>query len=198
MAPRKPPSRASSTRSSCSGRSASAARRGSTATQPTRASCASSGAGLVALHGQHEHHALLDSDTQTELLDGYAGANDLRAAVVAAHAAWTAAVAGASPTSNRLRSRGQREQEYLRWQLEELRTADPRPGEDEELSAERSAVRHAARLAELSSEARPRFERMAVARAAAAVSAAADLDPRLAEQASRLAALAERVGRRRR
>ncbi|TMF11852.1 MAG: DNA repair protein RecN, partial [Chloroflexi bacterium] len=29
---------------------------------------------LVALHGQHEHHALLDSDTQTELLDAYGGA----------------------------------------------------------------------------------------------------------------------------
>src|SRR6202171_5298638 len=31
------------------------------------------GRNLVALHGQHEHHALLDSDTQTELLDGFGG-----------------------------------------------------------------------------------------------------------------------------
>src|SRR5882757_7278574 len=50
------------------------------------------GRGLVALHGQHEHHALLDSETQTDLLDGYAGANDQRAAVVAGHGAWMAAV----------------------------------------------------------------------------------------------------------
>src|SRR5713226_1380655 len=33
---------------------------------------------LVAVHGQHEHHALLDTDTQTELTDGYAGAGELR------------------------------------------------------------------------------------------------------------------------
>ncbi|TMD75281.1 MAG: hypothetical protein E6I82_05315 [Chloroflexi bacterium] len=46
---------------------------------------------LVALHGQHEHHALLDCDTQTELLDAYGGALDLRAGVAAAHGAWVAA-----------------------------------------------------------------------------------------------------------
>jgi DNA repair protein RecN (Recombination protein N) len=150
------------------------------------------GRGLVALHGQHEHHALLDSDTQTDLLDGYAGANDLRVAVAAAHVAWTAA-AEAVAGLERLRSRGRREEEYLRWQLDELRTADPRPGEVAELTAERSAVRHAARLAELSNEAGVALREDGVARAAAAVSAAADLDPRLAEQASRLAALQSEV-----
>jgi DNA repair protein RecN (Recombination protein N) len=49
------------------------------------------GRGLVAMHGQHEHHALLDTDTQTDLLDAFAATN-LRVAVAAAHAAWTAAV----------------------------------------------------------------------------------------------------------
>src|SRR5207245_3034806 len=43
---------------------------------------------LVAIHGQHAHHALLDTQTQTELLDAYAGALDPRSAVAAAHAAW--------------------------------------------------------------------------------------------------------------
>src|SRR6202165_4980122 len=46
------------------------------------------GRGLVALHGQHEHHALLDTETQTELLDGYAGAIELRVSVAAAHSEW--------------------------------------------------------------------------------------------------------------
>src|SRR5690348_5523220 len=36
---------------------------------------------LVAIHGQHAHQALLDAVTQTELLDAYAGALDIRAAV---------------------------------------------------------------------------------------------------------------------
>jgi DNA repair protein RecN (Recombination protein N) len=146
------------------------------------------GRGLVALHGQHEHHALLDSDTQTELLDGYAGAGALLVAVAAANAGWTAAV-DALRDLEQLRSRGQREEEYLRWQLEELRAADPRPGEDAELAADRSAVRHAARLAELSHESGAALREDGVARAAAALSSAADLDPRLAGQAARLAAL---------
>src|ERR1700719_1859663 len=46
------------------------------------------GRGLVAMHGQHEHHALLDTQTQTELLDGYAVAIEKRAAVAVAYAAW--------------------------------------------------------------------------------------------------------------
>src|SRR5215472_14790054 len=53
------------------------------------------GSRLVAIHGQHEHHALLDGDTQTDLLDGYAGAVGIRAAVAAAHSSWAAAVAAA-------------------------------------------------------------------------------------------------------
>jgi DNA repair protein RecN (Recombination protein N) len=150
------------------------------------------GRGLVALHGQHEHHALLDADTQTDLLDGYAGANALRAAVAAAHGAWTGAVETLADLE-RLRSRGRREEEYLRWQLEELRAADLRAGEDAELAAERSAVRHAARLDELSRESGAALREDGVARAAAAVAAAAELDPRLRDQAARLAAIESEV-----
>src|SRR6266699_3700674 len=75
------------------------------------------GANLVAIHGQHQHHALLDTETQTDLLDAYAGALDMRAAVATAHGAWVAAGA-AVRDFEQLRSRGQREQEYLRWQLD--------------------------------------------------------------------------------
>jgi DNA repair protein RecN (Recombination protein N) len=150
------------------------------------------GRGLVALHGQHEHHALLDTDTQTELLDGYAGAIELRAAVAAAHSAWSAKVNELSDLE-RLRSRGQREEEYLRWQLEELRAADPRPGEDAELAAERAAVRHSARLAELGQESIGALREDGVARAAAALGSAAELDPRLQEQAARLGVLESEV-----
>ncbi|HEV2028740.1 MAG TPA: DNA repair protein RecN [Candidatus Dormibacteraeota bacterium] len=148
------------------------------------------GRSLVALHGQHEHHALLDSDTQTELLDGYAGAMEMRGAVGASHSAWIEA-GNRVRDLEQLRSRGQREQEYMRWQLDELRSADPRPGEDEELSAERAAARHAARLAELGHQAIEALHEDGVARAAAAIRSAAELDPRLGEQASRLEMLAE-------
>ena len=179
------------------------------------------GANLVAIHGQHAHHALLDSDTQTELLDAYAGAllpihgevapkapvglllpthgegapkapDGLRAAVATAHTAWVAAAA-ALRDLEQLRSRGEREQEYLRWQLEELRSADLRPGEDEALGAERIATRHAARLAELGGQAVDALHEEGPARAAASMTSAAAIDPRLVERALRLDALAEEL-----
>lgn len=145
------------------------------------------GRGLVAMHGQHEHHALLDTQTQTELLDAYA-ATDLRVVVAGAHAAWTVATAALADLE-RLKSRGEREHEYLRWQLEELTAAGLRPGEDVELAAERGAVRHAARLAELGHDATEGLRDEGVGRAAASMRSAAELDPRLAELAARLEVL---------
>src|SRR6267142_497452 len=94
------------------------------------------GRALVALHGQHEHHALLDTDTQTELLDAYGGAVELRAATAAAHSA---------------------------------------------------------RMAELGHEAISALHEDALARAAASLGSAAELDPRLREQATRLAGLESEV-----
>ena len=148
------------------------------------------GRDLVALHGQHEHHALLDTETQTDLLDAYAGALGPRAAVAAAYAALIEAMSQLRDLET-LRSRGQREQEFMRWQLDELRSADPKEGEDDQLAAERAAVRHAALLAQLGQEAIDALHEDGIARAAAAVRSAADLDPRVAEHASRLEALAE-------
>ena len=148
------------------------------------------GANLVGIHGQHEHTALLDSEAQTAMLDAYGGSADLRASVAASHSAWTAATA-ALRELEQLRSRGRREEEYLRWQLDELRKVDPQPGEDETLAAERSAMRHAARLAELGRQAVDALREEGVARAAAAVAGAAALDARLAGHAATLNELAE-------
>src|ERR687887_1029407 len=100
---------------------------------------------LVGIHGQHEHTQLLDPESQTLLLDAFSGGLELRDGVAAAHAAWTAAAARVDELE-RMRARGRREQEYLRWQLEELRGAALRVGEEEELTAQRSVARHAARL----------------------------------------------------
>src|SRR3989475_9973099 len=120
-------------------------------------------------------------------------------------ARWTFAPVSLRPTApgsrrrtrccdlEQLRSRGQRELEYLRWQLDELRQADPKPGEDEALAAERAAMRHAARPAELGQQAMDALHEDGLARAAAAMGLAAALDSRLAEQASRLDGLAEEM-----
>jgi len=147
---------------------------------------------LVAIHGQHAHHALLETVAQTELLDAYAGALDTRAAVATLHAAWMGAVQSLRDLEQ-LRSRGKREEEYLRWQLDELRKADLQPGEDEALGAERNATRHAARLAELGRQTVDALHDESLARAADAMVSASTLDARLTENASRLETLAEEV-----
>jgi DNA repair protein RecN (Recombination protein N) len=149
---------------------------------------------LVGIHGQHEHTQLLDPETQTVLLDAYAGALEIRERVGVAHSAWTAASARLDELE-RMRARGKREQEYLRWQLEELRVAALRIGEEEELAAQRSVARNAARLTELTGQALEALRGdEGVAAAAARVRAAAELDSRLEEVAGRLAVIEEELG----
>lgn len=149
------------------------------------------GALLVAIHGQHDQQSLLDPEAQTVLLDGFAQLLPLRAEVALAHATWTAALSQLA-SLQRQQARGEREAQYLRWQLEELLAADLRAGEDVELSAERGALRHATRLAEQVESA---IEAMrgdqGLPRAQDEVRGAADLDPRLEELSGRLDALAE-------
>src|SRR5205814_528486 len=138
---------------------------------------------LVGIHGQHEHVQMLDPESQTLLLDAYAGALEARERVAAAHSAWLVA-SGRLHELEQMRARGKREQEYLRWQLEELRAAALRPGEEEELAAQRSVARHSARLTELTGQALETLRGdEGVAAAAAALRAAAELDLRLQDRA---------------
>lgn len=141
---------------------------------------------LVGVHGQHEHHLLLDADAQTLLLDAFGDGLAVREAVADAHAAWTAATSRLADLE-RMQARGEREEEYLRWQLDELRAAGLRAGEDEELLAERGVARHGARLVELMEAALAALRGdEGLAAASAPVGAAAELDPRLGKAAERL------------
>jgi DNA repair protein RecN (Recombination protein N) len=148
---------------------------------------------LVGVHSQHEHHLLLDSEAQTLLLDAFAAALPARESVAEAHGAWSAAQARLTELE-RIQARGRREEEYLRWQLEELRQAQLRPGEDEQLTSERTVVRHAARLFELVGAAVTALRgEETLATATSDVRSAAALDPRLAGLAERLEALQAEV-----
>jgi DNA repair protein RecN (Recombination protein N) len=148
---------------------------------------------LVGLHGQHEYQVLLDPEAQLQLLDDFAGAAEPRARVEAAHAAWSSARAELADLE-RLQARGRHEEDYLRWQLDELQGAAIRVGEDDELAAERSVARHAARLGELAEQALEALRSEAgLPAAAAAVRGAAELDPRLAALRERLGGIEEEM-----
>jgi len=144
---------------------------------------------LVGIHGQHDHRLLMDPEAQTLLLDTFAGALPARDAVAAAHAGWSAAAARLA-NLERVQARGQREEEYLRWQLEELRAAGLRPGEDEELAAERAVARNAARLGELIGAAVEILRgEEGLPAACGSVRAASELDARLGGLADRMEAI---------
>jgi DNA repair protein RecN (Recombination protein N) len=148
---------------------------------------------LVGVHSQHEHHLLLDPEAQTLLLDAFAAALPARELVAEAHAAWSAAQARLTELE-RIQARGKREEEYLHWQLEELRQAQLQPGEDERLASERTVVRHASRLSELVGAAVTGLRgEDTLAAATSSVRSAAALDPRLAGLAERLEALQTEV-----
>ncbi|MDT3397163.1 DNA repair protein RecN [Streptomyces sp. B1866] len=103
---------------------------------------------LVAVHGQTDQQGLLRPARQRQALDRYAGD-----AVAGPLAAYTAAyrelrevTAELDELTTRARERA-READLLRFGLEEIAAADPRPGEDTELAAEAERLGHAEALA---------------------------------------------------
>jgi DNA repair protein RecN (Recombination protein N) len=109
------------------------------------------GARLVDLHGQHEHQALLDPHTHLDLLDRFAGLERERRAVADAFDAFQAARAARDEIRELSRQRASR-LELIEFQLAELDRAQPREGEDEELSARRTLLSSAERVRRLADE----------------------------------------------
>jgi DNA repair protein RecN (Recombination protein N) len=109
------------------------------------------GAGLVDLHGQHEHQALLDPEIHLDLLDEYAALGGARGVVSAAFASLQDARTARDATRRTQEQRAAR-QELLEFQLAELDRAAPRRGEDEELASLRALLASAERVRRLSDE----------------------------------------------
>jgi DNA repair protein RecN (Recombination protein N) len=101
---------------------------------------------LVEVHGQHEHHRLLEPARQLDLVDRFAEAEELRDSVAALFGKHRAALEDVERTRGAERDRAQRE-DLLRFQVSELDAARLRPGEEEELRAERQRLQHAERFA---------------------------------------------------
>ena len=109
-------------------------------------------AGLVDLHGQHEHQVLLDPASHLDLLDEFGALSALRTETASAFAEW-----------QRLRGErdrlltGEREKaaraEFITFQLAEIDRVAPKSGEDEELAATRQVLANADKLQRLCSDA---------------------------------------------
>jgi DNA repair protein RecN (Recombination protein N) len=107
---------------------------------------------LVQIHGQHQHHALLNADFHLSFLDRFAGLETKAERSRALFAEAQASDAALRDFLEKARQFG-RERETLRFQVDEIRRADLRSGEEEELREERARLRNSERLGELTSEA---------------------------------------------
>jgi DNA repair protein RecN (Recombination protein N) len=143
------------------------------------------GAELVEVYGQHEQHSLLRAENHREVLDQWAGLDPLVRQ-------YQALYRRAGDLQSRLTALQMRERERAellelsRFRLAELQGADPKPGEDEQLSQLRAVLANATRLSEAANEAYAALyggDNSALdltARAGAKIAEAARLDPRMA------------------
>ena len=100
---------------------------------------------LVDIHGQHQHQLLLKPGAQRDLLDRHAQLSELTLLVSKSYQH----VHSIEKKLLRAKEAGTQllqEQERLRWQLEELQTLKPLPGEWDEIQKEHSRLANAAAL----------------------------------------------------
>ena len=106
------------------------------------------GGTLVDIHGQHDQQSLLVSGVQLDTLDAFGHLRDLRAKHEAAYETWMSHRRSLAELQREISERRQRE-DYLRYQIEEINGADPEPGEDEALEADRRRLANAQHLRQL-------------------------------------------------
>jgi DNA repair protein RecN (Recombination protein N) len=100
---------------------------------------------LLDISGQHEHVGLLEAGLHLDLLDAHAQLLPLRAEYAAAWAALAEAERARAQLDSDEGQRAQRA-DWLRFQLDELEKAAPKPGEDEKLLQERRVMAAAEKL----------------------------------------------------
>lgn len=103
---------------------------------------------LVEIHGQGEQRSLLSPQSHMDLLDSFAGCLDLRQRVAEEFSLWRSAQGALRQLEEELINR-ERDTELLQFQLTEIKLVGPRPGEDEELQAERKLLAHAERVMQI-------------------------------------------------
>ena len=94
---------------------------------------------LVDIHGQHAHQSLMRADAQRDLLDAHLKLNDLRQTVRQTFEAWQAACQRHEQASQGAKQR-QEQLDALAWQVQELQTLAPEPGQWNLISQEHARL----------------------------------------------------------
>jgi DNA repair protein RecN (Recombination protein N) len=161
------------------------------------------GSRLLAFYGQHEHRKLTLASAQLDVLDGFAGAEQLatRREYRAAHAELSALERELEELREREGTR-ERDLDLLRFELAEIDEAAPDTAERDELAADRERMRHAERLREAAAGALAAVAgadedggaSSLLAAAGSSLDGAAGVDPELDELTTRLRAVAVELG----
>ena len=113
----------------------------------TAGALAELGAALVDLHGQHEHQTLLRRDAQRDIVDAWAGTAGEAATVRRMYTVWRERVEALAAREARHAELAAQE-DFLRFQLDEIAAADVSPDEEPELSARARRLEYARELGE--------------------------------------------------
>ena len=105
------------------------------------------GALLVEVQGQHEQMGLADPVGHAALLDAFGVAHKLRDGVIAAFRDWRRAVLALKAAREAIAT-AQRDEEWLRYAVDELAKLSPQPGEEAALAIERQRLQQGERRAE--------------------------------------------------
>ena len=110
------------------------------------------GAVLVDIHGQGEQTSLFDPSTHLQLLDEYARNAPFRAKVASAYVEWSKA---ARELIDLQRGESEKLQllDILKFQVDEIRKANLKPGEEAELEEEKRRLNNVEKLSSLSGDA---------------------------------------------
>ncbi len=103
--------------------------------------------GLVDIASQHEHQVLLNEERHSEILDSFAGVTHLREAYAHAHKNAAALTAKLEKVEELGRNAAER-LDFIRFQLDEIKSANLIIGEDLELELRRARMKHSVVLAE--------------------------------------------------
>jgi DNA repair protein RecN (Recombination protein N) len=98
---------------------------------------------MIDVVSQFDQQRLLNPDSHLDVMDACAGAEVERANYGTAYAAWNGARRALSLRESQL-AEARTQEEFLRYQLEELRKAALKPNEEDQLIADRDRVRHRA------------------------------------------------------
>ncbi len=99
------------------------------------------------MHGQHDDRGLLDASAHRALLDAFGGYGTDIKAVAAAHEAKRATEKALAKAEREL-AEARRDEEFLAHAVDELKSLNPLPGEETELSDRRSLMMQGEKLAE--------------------------------------------------